>query len=270
MGARILVIEDVPHNLALITYLLSAYGHEVITSETAEDALTLATEHRPDLVISDLYLPGMDGYAFLAALRKQSLLAATPVIAVTAFAMVGDRDRVLAAGFDGYLTKPIDPQAFQASIAELLPRHLRGVAPIPTPTPDEPAGPAVDTAPPGHPRARILLVDDHDTNLALLRTILEPNRYAVATARSVHDALVTIRRDAPDLVISDVHMNDGTGTELLAALRADPKFATLPFAFSTASESRSETLGQEYNVPVIRQPIDPARLLTQIATILGQ
>lgn len=124
---RILAVDDTPHNLDLITYLLTAAGHEVIGSQSGEDALLLAREHRPDLVVLDVQLPGMDGYEVLDELRADPDLPDTLVIAVTAYAMVGDRAHALSAGFDGYLAKPIDPLTF----ADTISAYLEQPAPAP-------------------------------------------------------------------------------------------------------------------------------------------
>jgi two-component system cell cycle response regulator len=128
-GARILVVEDTPHNLELMTYLLEAHGHAVVPTTTGAEALAQAHRARPDLVILDVQLPDADGYEILAALRADPALHDIPTIAVTAYAMVGDRDHALAAGFDGYLTKPIDPTTFSRSIDQHLPAELRGGTP---------------------------------------------------------------------------------------------------------------------------------------------
>jgi len=130
-GARILIIEDTPHNLELMTYLLRASGHTVITAMTGLDGLALAHLERPDLIVLDVQLPDIDGYQVLARLRADRDLAARPVVAVTAYAMLGDRDAALVAGFDGYLSKPIDPVSFGRAIDARLSASLRGHAAIP-------------------------------------------------------------------------------------------------------------------------------------------
>jgi CheY-like chemotaxis protein len=127
MSARILAVDDVLHNLELMTYLLHAAGHEVLGATTGAEALALAEEHDPHLVVLDLQLPDLDGYEVLARLRSRSP-ARVPVIAVTAYAMVGDRDAALAAGFDGYLAKPIDPMSLAAAIDAYLPPERRAAA----------------------------------------------------------------------------------------------------------------------------------------------
>lgn len=118
--ATILVVEDTPANRALATKLLEAAGHTVLTAETAETGIALARERLPDLVLMDLGLPDMNGWQALAALRADPRSAGLRVIAFTAHAMVGDRERALAAGFDGYLSKPIEFATFVDSVAGYL------------------------------------------------------------------------------------------------------------------------------------------------------
>jgi two-component system, cell cycle response regulator len=118
--ARILVIEDNPINLELMTYLLRAFGHEVLHAYTGAKGLEVLAETRVDLVACDIHMPGMDGYDVLRAIRARPEWAATRVIAVTASAMVGDREEVLTAGFDGYVSKPIDPQTFVPDLVAFI------------------------------------------------------------------------------------------------------------------------------------------------------
>src|SRR5689334_5379048 len=101
--AQILIIEDNPTNMQLMVYLLRAFGHTPLEAVTGEAGLALARDHRPDLILSDLQLPGMDGYEIARQVKADAKLDAIPLIAVTAYAMVGDRDKVLAAGFNGYI-----------------------------------------------------------------------------------------------------------------------------------------------------------------------
>jgi CheY-like chemotaxis protein len=127
--AHILTVEDTPHNLELMTYLLQASGHVVSQAITGQQGLDLARAEHPDLIVLDVQLPDMDGYQILALLRADPAMSRVPVVAVTAYAMVGDRDHALAAGFDGYLSKPIDPVTFARDVDAYLPAELRGHAP---------------------------------------------------------------------------------------------------------------------------------------------
>ena len=118
--ANILVVEDYPDNLALMTYLLSVAGHEVRGAVTGRQTVATAREDLPDIVVLDIQLPDMDGYQVLSELRADPSTASVPIVAVTAYAMVGDRDDALAAGFDGYLPKPITPRTFAQTIENYL------------------------------------------------------------------------------------------------------------------------------------------------------
>ena len=120
--ATILVIEDTPANRALATKLLQAAGHDVLSADTAADGMALARQELPDLVLMDLGLPDMDGWQALSELRAdRGPVARLRIVAFTAHAMLGDEERALAAGFDEYLSKPIDFATFADTIRGLLP-----------------------------------------------------------------------------------------------------------------------------------------------------
>lgn len=118
MPLLVLVIEDDQPSLELMSYLLEAAGHRVVGARDGDDGFRLAVLHRPDVIVCDLQLPGSDGFTLLSSVRSTDAIRRRPVIAVTAYAMVGDRTRVLRAGFDGYITKPIDPEAFSRQIGD--------------------------------------------------------------------------------------------------------------------------------------------------------
>ena len=107
-GAEILVVEDNDRNMKLFRDVLQASGCRTLEATTGERAVELATAHEPDLVLMDIQLPDIDGVEALDRLRANERTAAVPVLALTAQAMEGDRERFLAAGFDGYLAKPVD------------------------------------------------------------------------------------------------------------------------------------------------------------------
>lgn len=125
MPARILIIEDNPTNLELMSYLLQVFGHTVLTASDGEMGVEMVHRELPDLVLCDVQLPKLDGYGVAQQLKEDTVLRPAPLIAVTALAMVGDRDRVLAAGFDGYLPKPITPETFVAEVEAFLRPQLR-------------------------------------------------------------------------------------------------------------------------------------------------
>lgn len=121
MGARILLVEDNAANLELARFLLEAGGHTVLSAEDGAEALRVAGAERPDLIVTDLQMPVMDGYELLRHIRADERLRGLRVVALTAFSMADDQRKVLVAGFDGYLSKPIVPETFVAQIGDFLP-----------------------------------------------------------------------------------------------------------------------------------------------------
>lgn len=122
MNARILVVDDNPANLDLILYLLLAFGHEAEGAVDGLAALEAARSGDFALVLTDILMPGIDGYELVQRLKNDARLASVPVVAVTALAMQSDRERIESAGFDGYIVKPIEPQAFVSQIEAYLSR----------------------------------------------------------------------------------------------------------------------------------------------------
>lgn len=261
MPARILVIEDNQANLELMTYLLKAFGYDPLTAMQGDAGLAVARREKPDLIICDIQMPGMDGYAVARAIKAEADLASIPLVAVTAYAMVGDREKVLAAGFDGYLSKPLDPQTFVSTVEGFLPGGLRaGGAPPPPPPPVE--RPQQQT---------ILVVDDQPLNLSLKQSLLEPLGYRVVTADRMGRALELAHELQPDLIVSDVNMSQGSGFEFIEKVKASPALRDVPFIFITSTHwdldwrDRGLALGA---ARFLFRPIEPERLLQEIKDCL--
>jgi len=121
MKAKILLIEDNAQNRYLTTFLLEQRGHEILQAETGPQGLEIAAAVVPDLILLDVQLPGMDGHAVARALKSDPQLKSIPIVAVTSYAMVGDREKCLEAGAEGYIEKPINPESF----AQEVERYLR-------------------------------------------------------------------------------------------------------------------------------------------------
>ena len=115
-SAQILVVEDNERNMKLFCDVLQASGFRTLEATTGESAVELAIEHRPDLVLMDIQLPDIDGLEALDRLRADERSSSLPVLALTSQAMEGDRERFLADGFDGYLSKPVDITDFGATV----------------------------------------------------------------------------------------------------------------------------------------------------------
>lgn len=128
MKPVILVIEDNEKNAYLVTFILEKYGYKVIHARDGESGISLASQIKPDLILLDIQLPVMDGYAVACELTRNEELQVIPIVAVTSYAMSGDRERILAAGCVGYIEKPINPATFMAEIEHYLPDDKKGNA----------------------------------------------------------------------------------------------------------------------------------------------
>ena len=120
---KILVVEDNDMNMQLVEFLLEEGGYDIVKATSGEEALALTRESNggaPDLILMDIHLPGMDGLSVVRAMKEDARTARIPILALTAHAMRGDRDRFLDAGCDGYISKPIDVKTFVASIERYL------------------------------------------------------------------------------------------------------------------------------------------------------
>jgi two-component system cell cycle response regulator DivK len=120
MKKRVLVIEDNEQNLYLIRFILENSGYEVFSAPDGQEGIDLASSLLPDLILLDIQLPVMDGYAVAQHLRSNPDLARTPIIAVTSYAMPGDKEKAMEAGCSGYIEKPIDPDLFETQVGKYL------------------------------------------------------------------------------------------------------------------------------------------------------
>jgi CheY-like chemotaxis protein len=121
--ARILLVEDNPMNRRVAEFLLKAQGYIVYEAKDGQEACDLAKKHLPDLILMDLQLPGVDGFATTRAIKQNASTQNIPIVALSAYAMSGDADRAIEAGCDGYITKPIDPDEFPKTVASFLERR---------------------------------------------------------------------------------------------------------------------------------------------------
>lgn len=264
-AADILIIEDNSQNLELMRYLLNAHGYRIQTATDGAMAMEMLGRERPNLIICDIQMPRVDGLQFIRWLRAQESLLHTPVIAVTALAMVGDREDILAAGFDGYVSKPIAPETFAQEAGAYLPAGLRRS------TPQGPAPTAQKTrpAPVGHP---VLIVDNLQSNLDLAEIVLAHLGYMTIQAKGMQQALRRLAEIRPALIISDVCMDDGSGFELVKFVRDSPGLREIPFILitSTADNVRDRKQGLALGADrYLTRPIEPHLLRAEIEGLLA-
>lgn len=124
MSAKILVVEDNDMNMQLVEYLLEEGGYDIVKATSGEEALSITSNDDDlatfDLILMDIHLPGMDGLSVVRRMKSNDRTARIPILALTAHAMRGDKDRFLEAGCDGYISKPIDVKTFISSIEQYL------------------------------------------------------------------------------------------------------------------------------------------------------
>jgi two-component system cell cycle response regulator len=262
--ARILVIEDTAHNLYLMTYLLEASGHTVLAARDGLEGLDRVRIDRPDLVILDLELPRLSGEEVLAAIRADRSLDALPVVAVTASAMIGDRERLIEAGCTGYISKPLEPATFVGELETYLPPALLGNPLVAWTV----VGP--NAAEPEAKGLRVLVVDDWPTNIEVLRGILEPNGYEVVSATTAAGAVEVALKVHPDLILADVHLAGDPPMAVRERILTEPSLVAIPFAFvsSSAVPGSNDRRLAETQARFLERPGDPVTFLAEVADLV--
>jgi two-component system cell cycle response regulator len=230
----------------------------------------MAQREGPDLILCDIHLPGIDGLELARRLKQDERLRPVPLVAVTALAMVGDRERVLGAGFDGYLPKPINPETFISSVETFL---KPGDRRQPDRHPAAVSAPEVERTamPPAPIRGTILVVDNIPANLELAHSIFAPSGFRVLLAGNLSSAMALAKQTRPDVVLSDVNMPEGSGFELARRIKSDPQLQTIPVVLISATLppdiTAEEALAMGAN-KFVRRPIDPMALLEEIEDCL--
>jgi len=208
-GSTILVIEDDPASVALLTLHLQGAGFAVVVAGDGAEGLELASQIRPAGIVLDLLLPKVDGWDVLARAKADPALREIPIVVVS---MMDERGRGFALGATDYLLKPIDAQTLLGTLR----RVIRTIG-----------GSAADTV-------TLLAVDDDPLALELLRASLEPAGFAVLTAGDGAEGLEMARLARPDLIILDLMMPEMDGFAMVEALRGDARTATIPIIVLTS------------------------------------
>jgi DNA-binding response OmpR family regulator len=240
----LLLVEDNNLNREMFSRRLERKGFRVLGAADGREAVAKAQSERPDLVLMDLSLPIVDGWEATRRLKANPATQHLPVIALTAHAMVGDREKALQAGCDDYETKPVDLARLLGKINALLRSDAgrpaaRTQAPRPTPT-THPAAPQA-----GGPA--ILVVDDNQLNRDMLSRRLQREGYEVLLARDGREALACLDRADCDLVLLDMMMPQMNGLEVLARIRATRSLVELPVVVVTA-KGQSEDMVAALNL----------------------
>ena len=211
-GLRVLLVEDEPDGRDLVEEVLKAAGARVVSAESAEEGRALFATFEPDVLVSDIGMPGEDGYSLIRSIRALPERGAVPSLALTAYAREEDRLRSLRAGFDGHLAKPLDPVELVASIGRLVlaSRESRRL----TPAPPETDGAGAATRP-----VRILVVEDDLDSREGLKNVLEIWGHSVDVAESGAAGVEKALRDRPGVVLIDIGLPEIDGYEVALRIR---------------------------------------------------
>jgi len=258
MTTTILIIEDNHENLNLMNYLLTMHGYQVQQATDGERGLALTNTVKCDLIICDIQLPKIDGFEIIRRLKaKSSSLRNIPVVAITAYAMVGDREKILLAGADGYISKPIEPEVFVNEIEAFLPaQKLKARMNLAHPAEHEPYESNLQSM-----RGTVLIVDDNPTDRYLSEMLLSSIGFQTLLASSLEEANQILQETIPDLILSDFHLQERDGLELFTLIKNNETLKNIPFVMISSSilpEQRSNIILKTGEIEaIIIRPVEP-------------
>jgi two-component system, cell cycle response regulator len=252
----ILVVEDNPLNMKLVRSLLTLTGYRVLEADDAEQGIQLASTHRPDLILMDIQLPGMDGLEATRIIKAREELKHIPVVALTSFAMPGDEQKAREASCSGYITKPIDTRKFIAIIQGFL-------------SPEKPSA-ENESRNELSGKPRIMIVDDDPLNIKLLKARLPAEKYETLSASNGEQAIQIADKDLPDLILLDIMMPDLDGFTVSRMLKENPNTREIPIILVTALEGLDDKIkGLETGADeFLTKPVNTIELLSRINSLL--
>ena len=215
-GESILTVDDNPTNLKLTSFLLKSEGFDVRTAVDGHETLKLLESLRPDLILMDVQLPGIDGLEVTRRLKKDSATRSIPVIALTAYAMKGDEEKALDAGCDGYIAKPIDTRTFPTTVRAFFKKNV-------------PKASGKDTA-----ISTILIAEDDPIQQQAIQGRLTEEGYSVKVVSDGTEALETVHREHPDLIVADILMPRMDGFQLCRDIRTSAELGNTHVILTTA------------------------------------
>lgn len=246
---RILVVEDDPKSARLVKDILELRGYIVMEANNGLSAIRIINEHVPDLIFMDMNLPGIDGVTLTRLIKTSSKTDNIPVIALTASAMKGDKNRFLQAGCDDYISKPFHVK----DILDVI--HKYAKAEEQKTIPHQPI---------------ILIADDKAENIELISAILAPMGYGIIKAVNGVEAIEKIRTLHPDIALVNVMMPELNGIEVCKNIKSDELYASIPIIIITAlddTESKIRALSVSAD-EFLTKPIDKYELIVRINNLL--
>lgn len=261
MKATILIVDDSPTVRQMARFALETRGYRVVEAQDGKDALLQLEEHKFDLVVLDIYMPGIDGLAFLDIVRNQRGMSDLPVLVLTTGGSQASQEQAMALGATGYMNKPSQPEDLLERVAQLLQDQAEPVSTDVVPPEAKAAAPA----------RNILLVEDSPTQALQARLVLEDAGHRVRLATNGREGLDEAMRNLPDLIIADINMPVMDGYEMTRKLKANPDTAGVPVVMLTAKDQPIDVIrGLEAGGDhFITKPYDLDYLLSSIRMLLN-
>jgi two-component system cell cycle response regulator len=244
-------VDDNPTNLKLACDVLEFEGYHILRAVDAEETVSVIANCPPDLILMDVALPGMDGLTLTRKLKADDKTKHILVVMLSAFAMVGDDQKAMDAGGDGYITKPIDTRKLPATVAEFLKRI---------------ESPSEETA------TKILIVEDHPLDLKLAHHVLAAAGHDVREAMDAEQAAQAIKNDKPQVILLDLNLKGGDGLAFVRKLKTDEETRDIVIIAATSfPEKYSQAAVMEAGCAVyLLKPINTRTLPAEIIQAFKQ
>ncbi len=253
---KVLVVEDNPLNMKLVKTLLELGRFQIIEAETAQKGINLAKEIIPDLILMDIQLPDMDGLSAVKVIRQAESTNHIPIVALTAYAMEGDKEKALNAGCTGYITKPLKTKSFLNKINKYLQQDVKENSYNQTQIRDH--------------RHKILIVDDDPLDVKLLDASLSSEDYKVFNAHDGSTALEKIETIQPDLILLDIIMPGIDGYEVTRRLKTSTKTRDIPIILITSlTGTDDKSKGMQAGADeFLNKPVNTTELLARVKSLI--
>lgn len=265
---RVMVVDDIPQNVKLLSAMLSHSGYEVIRAYSGEEALRMAKQSKPDIILLDIMMPGMDGYEVTETLKKDPETGLIPVVLVTALEGVDDKVKGLDAGADDFLTKPVNQIELTARMRSMI--KLKKLQEEVTARKEALAGIASFEMEEKTAKKTVIIVEDDEKTAKQFSLILNSSGYEAVVAKDGNEALSVIGRRKPDIILLDILLPDITGIELLRRLKSYPSTEDIPVIIcSVLSDLETKVKGIDTGADdYLIKPISPPELLARVRTAL--
>ncbi|HKG23888.1 MAG TPA: response regulator [Blastocatellia bacterium] len=268
--AKILLVEDFPDIRKVLALLLAQSGHEVIEAENGQEGAERAREHHPDLILMDMSLPVMSGWDATRHIKSVPETSDIPIVALTAHALRGDRERAWEAGCDGFITKPIDDELLEHTIDQILSERRSGAetqqAPGPGAQGSERARKSPERVLSIH-NEHVLIIDENHESSTALAAELKAQGFRPSIAEGSRQALVIIESEPPDLIICDIDLPESNGYEIVKGIKRNPDLPFIPIILvvegSVDWEKGLEVGADDF----IAKPINIGELLVRVRSL---